>query len=85
MWSTGGGSTDVQYQALMLRHLNTSTYFTAVFQQVDLHALQHYLNLLAIPYSGRNSDFPSPRFLCLEGCLHAVFDQTTECILSYFR
>jgi len=70
-------------QSLKLRHLNTSTYLTVVLQQVALHSVQHYLNLLAISDSGSSSDRPSLFFLlCLEGRLHAVSDQTTEGILT---
>lgn len=63
MFSAGAGVqmfSIIQDQAVVLTHLKTSTHFTVVFQQVDLHWLQQDLNLLAIPDSGSNPDFPSP-------------------------
>lgn len=65
----------IQDEALKLRHLNTTIYFTAVLQQVALHSMQHYLNLqlrLQSPFL----------LLCLKGHLHAVPALTTECILT---
>lgn len=63
----------IQDQALTLRHLNTSTYFIVVLQQVAFCSVQLYLNMLAISDSGSSSDHPSPFFpLCLEAWLCAV-------------
>lgn len=57
----------IQDQALKLRHLNTSTSFTVVLQQVALHSGQRYLNQLAISASGSSSDSPNPFFHVWEG------------------
>lgn len=73
----------IQDQALKLRHLNTSTYFTVVLQQASLQSVQHYWNLFAVSDSGSSSDHPRSFFLlCLEWCLHVVSDQTTGGILT---
>lgn len=55
----------IQDGALKLRHLNTTTYFTAVLQQVALHSVQHYLNLLDISDSSSSTDHKVPSFFCV--------------------